>query len=168
MKMKRKWKSEKNGTGGWERGSANLQGEVGWKIAGIGVLNSPGSWGFPVGTKIWLVDNNRYNEKKDTACVTHLFFPHLFPFCALSFTTFAFMPPFFTSSTTSISFIFTFLHSCLASVVELAHLQVLQGDGLAATPLNILKQALCGLYKKSGSGEMRCDGVITIRYNQEW
>jgi len=37
-----------------------------------------------------------------------------------------------------------------------------------ATLLNILKWALCGLYKKSGLGEMRFDGVIVIRYNQEW
>ena len=43
MKRKRKRKSEKNGTGGWGRGSADLQGEVGRKIAGVGVLDSPGS-----------------------------------------------------------------------------------------------------------------------------
>ena len=63
----------------------------------------------------------------------HRFFsPHLFPFCALSFTTFTFLPPFFTSSTTSVGFIFGFLFSCSVSVAELAHLQVLQGDGLAS------------------------------------
>jgi len=37
-----------------------------------------------------------------------------------------------------------------------------------ATPSNILKWAMCGLYKKSGLGEMRFDGVIMIRYNQGW
>jgi len=31
----------------------------------------------------------------------------------------------------------------------------------------ILKWASCRLYKKSGLGEMRYDGVIMIRYNQE-
>jgi len=29
------------------------------------------------------------------------------------------------------------------------------GDAVRATPLNIPKWVLCGLYKKSGSGEMR-------------
>ena len=43
MKKKRKRKSEKNGTGGWGRGLADLQGEVGRKIAGVGILDSLGS-----------------------------------------------------------------------------------------------------------------------------
>jgi hypothetical protein len=42
-KKKRKRKSEKNGTGGWGGGSADLRGEVGRKIAGVGILDSPGS-----------------------------------------------------------------------------------------------------------------------------
>jgi len=73
-------------------------------------------------------------KKKDMAHnETHqFFFPHLFPFCALSFATFAFLPPFFTGSTTSIGFIFGFLFSCLVSVAELAHLWVLHGDSLAS------------------------------------
>jgi len=37
-----------------------------------------------------------------------------------------------------------------------------------ATPSYIPKWASCRLYKKSGLGEMRCDGVIIIRYDQEW
>jgi hypothetical protein len=73
----------------------------------------------------------RYDEKTDTACVTHLFFPRLFPFCALSFATFAFLPPFFTGSMTSVGFVFAFLRSCSASVAELARLRVLRGDSLA-------------------------------------
>ena len=72
-------------------------------------------------------------KKKDTVCnETHQFFsPRLFPFCALSFATFAFLPPFFTGSTMSIGFVFGFLFSCLVSVAELARLWVLRGDGLA-------------------------------------
>jgi len=41
-------------------------------------------------------------------------------------------------------------------------------ESVRATLLYIPKQALCGLYKKSGSGEMRFDGVIVIGYDQEW
>ena len=41
-------------------------------------------------------------------------------------------------------------------------------SSVRATPLYILKWVLCRLYKKSGSGEMRFDGVIVIGYNQEW
>jgi len=43
MIMKKKRKSEKNGMGGWGRGLADLWGEVGQKITGIGILDSPGS-----------------------------------------------------------------------------------------------------------------------------
>jgi len=39
--------------------------------------------------------------------------------------------------------------------------------GVRATPLNILKWVSCRLYEKSGSGEMRFDGVIMIGYDQE-
>ena len=34
--------------------------------------------------------------------------------------------------------------------------------------MNIPKWVSCGLYKKSGSGEIRFDGVIMIRNDQEW
>ena len=73
-------------------------------------------------------------KKKDTVRneMHWFFFPHLFPFCALSFTIFAFLLPFFTGLTTSVGFIFGFLFSCSVSVAELAHLRVLHGDGLAS------------------------------------
>ena len=79
----------------------------------------------------------------------HWFFPpRLFPFCALSFATFAFLPPFFTSSTTSIGFIFSFLFSCSVSVAELACLRVLHGDGLAGGvglhEVAVYEWVLCG------------------------
>jgi len=40
--------------------------------------------------------------------------------------------------------------------------------GVRATPSYIPKWASCGFYKKPGLGEVWCDCVIVIRYDQEW
>jgi hypothetical protein len=67
-RKRKNWKKKRKERG-WD-----WQGEVGWRTAGFGILNSLGRWGFLLGARIWLV----LNKKK--GALIHLVFPHLFPF----------------------------------------------------------------------------------------
>ena len=99
-------------------GNNDLRGEMGWRTAHLGILDSS-SRGFPVGG-----GNLVSSGKRGNRCTAHPFFPSFFPF---TFALFPPLPPFESCSTLMLGLLF--LRDFSVSAVDIPLFLVLEGDG---------------------------------------